>query len=189
MEDVAYSKKDSFVNFTNYQYKEKYQTIELVILSIIGFVIPIFLKHPQIIIGAIINALLFRSALTMNFKRTIPLIIFPSIGALVGGVLFGTYTPFLLYLIPIIWIGNTSYVLIAKLISKNIKKNYGGNVLIASLVKSGFLFGSTVLLVTFFGFPQVFLVAMGIMQLYTALLGGTFAMVVTSIEQKLLLKK
>lgn len=188
-EKELYAEKKSFFNFTVFEYNEKYNMIELVIFSLVSFVIPIFFGHPQLLIGTIINAILFRSALTTKFQRIIPLIMLPSIGALVGGALFGGFTPFLIYFMPMIWAGNALYVLTAKFISKKIKKNFGGNVLLASLFKSALLFGSAFIMVTFFGFPSMFLIAMGIMQVYTALMGGAIAATYTAIEQNVRAKK
>jgi hypothetical protein len=189
IEEKTFLEKKSFLNFTVFDYNKKYQNIELIILSLASFVIPLFFGHPQLLIGTIVNALLFKSALTSSFKKTLPIILLPSIGALVGGVLFGGFTPFLLYFIPIIWISNALYVLTAKFTSQKMKQNYGGNVLIASLLKSGLLFASAIIMVTFFGVPSVFLTVMGLLQLYTALLGGTAALVYLKIEQSIKVKK
>ena len=167
--------KNSFWNFTIEDYSSKYNNVELFILSALSLTIPLFLGHPQLLIGSIINALLFRAALTMNFKKSLPIILLPSVGAYLGGVLFGGATAFLLYFIPVIWLANFTYIFTAKFVSNKFKKNYGSNVLVASVAKSALLFSAAFIAVTFFGFPAMFLTAMGLFQLYTALIGGTIA--------------
>ncbi len=181
---MNYSNKNikEFLNFKIHDYSSRYVTIELIILSTLSFLLPIFIGHPQWVIGIAINFLLFRASLSMNYWRTLPTILLPSIGVFTAGILFGSLTSYLLYFIPFIWLGNFVYVFASKFVSHKFKKNYGLNVLSASLVKSGILFTSAFVMVTFFGFPKVFLVSMGVFQLVNALVGGYLALSMTKIE-------
>jgi hypothetical protein len=174
--------ENGFLNFQIHDYSSFYLNIELVVLSTLSFTLPIFLGHPQWLIGIIINFLLFRAALTMNFWRTLPVILLPSIGVFTAGVLFGGMTSYVLYFIPFIWLGNAIYVFAGKFVSHKLKKNYGLNVIAGSLIKSGLLFGTAFIMVQFFGFPGIFLTTMGIFQLVNALIGGFLATSITKIE-------
>jgi hypothetical protein len=153
------------------------ENIQMIFLSMIGFFLPFVLGHPQILIGVIVNALLIIGATYLRGHKILPLILLPSLGVLTAGVIFGAYTMFLLYLIPFIWIGNVTYVYAYKHINfkkKNLKNNMLG-VGIASILKAGFLFGITFLLIQLSVVPPIFLTAMGILQLTTALIGGVVA--------------
>lgn len=177
--------KQSFLNYQLVEYSNVRENVEIVALSVISFFLPMFLGHPQLLIGSIVNALLFRSALTTRFTKTLPLILLPSIGVFVGGILFGGLTPYMLAFIPFIWIGNATYVLLAKKIAQVSKKDFGQSVLGASVIKAGVLFVTAVVFVNVFSFPAIFLTAMGILQLSTAVLGGATALIITKSEQKI----
>ena len=176
----------AFVNHRIYDYATRYSNIELVILSMLSISLPILIGHPQLVIGSIVNMLLFRVALSMQIKRALPIILLPSIGAYMGNVLFGEATPFLLYFIPVIWVSNALYVLIGKLVVHRLKKDYGASVLVASAFKSIFLFSAAYIAVIFFGFPALFLTAMGVFQFITAMIGGYTAYLGTKLENRLL---
>jgi hypothetical protein len=160
-----------------YDIKNIEENIQMVLLSMIGFFLPFVLGHPQILVGILVNAMLIVGATYLKGHKLLPLIILPSLGVLSAGVIFGTYTIFLLYLIPFIWIGNAIYVYVYRHVSfkeYGWKNNFLG-VGVASILKAGFLFGSTFLLVQFAIVPSMFLTAMGLLQLTTALIGGIIA--------------
>ncbi len=152
----------------------------LVLFSLTVFFIPIVLIHVtifpnQLVIGTLVNSLLAGSALYLTFKKSLPVILLPAIGALISGIIFGPFTAFLAYLVPFIWIGNALYVYFIKNINLVNKINYIPAVLISSFLKAAFLFSSTFALVSFGIIPGVFLVPMGIIQFATALIGGFIA--------------
>lgn len=180
--------KNSFLDFQIYDYSSLYQTVELVALSLLSFLLPIVMGHPQFLIGSMINLMLFRSALSMDFKRTLPVILLPSIGVVTAGVLFGGLTGFTMFFIPFIWVGNAIYVIVAKFVSYRVKDNYGLNVLLASSIKSGLLFTAAFFMVGLFGFPAVFLKAMGLLQFITGCIGGVSALLLTKAENFLLVR-
>jgi len=146
-------------------------------LSMVGFFLPFVLGHPQILVGIIVNAMLIVGATYLKGHKILPLILLPSLGVLTAGVIFGTYTVFLLYLIPFIWLGNAIYVYVYKYANATkhkLKNNFLG-IGIASILKAGFLFGVTFILVSLAIVPPMFLTAMGVLQLVTALIGGVVA--------------
>jgi len=173
--DYSYIKKvyyDSIYNLKNIE-----ENIQMVLLSMIGFFVPFVLGHPQILVGIIVNAMLILGATYMRGHKLLPLILMPSIGVMTAGILFGNYTVFLLYLIPLIWLGNAVYVYAYKyfnMTTHGIKNNLIG-LGVASVAKTVLLFGVTFLLVSFAILPSMFLSAMGMLQIVTALIGGIVA--------------
>jgi len=160
-----------------YDLKRIEENIQMIILSMTVFFLPFVLGHPQILVGVIVNAMLIVGATYLKGHKLLPLILLPSLGVLTAGVLFGTYTIFLLYLIPFIWLGNAVYVYVYKYVifKENTWKNNFFGVGVASILKAGFLFGVTFLLVQFAIVPSMFLTVMGVLQLTTALIGGIVA--------------
>jgi hypothetical protein len=120
---------------------------------------------------------LILAAINLKGKKLLPVVIFPSLGALAGGYLFGGLTSALVYLIPFIWIGNTILVLSFKYFKLLKRQNFLITLVIGSVLKTCFLFGITALLVSLSVIPHAFLTAMGLMQLLTALAGGLFAFI------------
>jgi len=164
------------------------ENIQMMVLSMIGFFLPFVLGHPQIIVGVIVNAMLIIGATYLKGNKMLPLILLPSIGLLTAGVIFGTYTLFLLYIIPFIWLGNAVYVYVYKHV--NFRENtWNGRILgviVASILKAALLFGITFLLVQLTVVPTVFLTAMGVIQLITALIGGVIAVGIVKCRERVL---
>ncbi len=170
-----------------YNIKNIEENIHLVVLSAIAFFLPFVLGHPQILIGVIVNAMLIVGATYLKGHKLLPIILLPSLGVLTAGVLFGTYTIFLLYLIPLIWLGNTVYVYVYKHVSFK-ENSWKGNVLgvgVASILKAGLLFGATFILVQLSVLPTMFLTAMGLLQIVTALIGGILAVGIVKTREKI----
>jgi hypothetical protein len=144
--------------------------LQLPLLYFLTFAIPILLEGPQLLIGVLINFLLVISISQYKFKEILPALILPSFSVYIYGLLFTGATSFLPFLIPLIVTGNTIYVLIFKYF-----KNKYLDIVLASLLKTIFIFVSTYILVKTMGLPQIFLITMGINQLITALVGGFLA--------------
>lgn len=183
--------KSNFLNFRIFDYNTKYANIEFLVLCVVSFSIPFLLSHPQLLVGSVVNALLFRASLSMDFKKSLPIIFLPSVAAYLGGVLFGGATSFLLYFIPVIWLSNASYVYFNKLLSHRLFSGskflrFGLNIILSSGLKSLILFVFAFLAVTFFSFPPLFLTVMGLFQFLTAIIGGFSAYFMTLGENKVL---
>ena len=172
----------SYLNYTVYDYTSLFQVMEILLLSSLCYFLPMVMTHPQWVLGTIVNAILFRLALSSKFVRTLPAILLPSLGVFTAGLLFGSLTKYVIYFIPFIWIANSIYVLAIKYISHKYEQNYTSNVIVPSLLKSAFLFAAALLMVYVFSFPAAFLTAMGLMQLFTALGGGYLASIITKLE-------
>ncbi len=156
------------------------KTLELIILSSLALITPIFLKHPQILVGVIINAILIKGALSLKKYQLLPLIIMPSVGVVLGGYLFGGLTKFVFFIMPFIWLGNTILIYLFK---KRTNKNYIFTLLLASFSKMTFLFLSALILYLLNIIPKPLLMAMGYMQFITAILGGTLVLTELKIEK------
>jgi hypothetical protein len=150
------------------------RTIPVSFLAITA--IPLFISSPQLLVGSIVNGILFVSSLKMNLRQRILLSILPSLSAIAHGVIFGGATAYLIYLAPFIWIGNFALMQTIRVASVNIG-NIGSTV-VASMIKSFWLFGAAVLLFQFNLIPQAMVPLMGIAQLMTALIGGIGAAVI-----------
>ena len=138
-----------------------------VILPALAFSIPFLVAGPQLLTGTVVNTLLFLSASRASKKTAITTALLPSIGALLNGLVFGKFTPFLLYFLPFIWISN---LILISIFQNNSRPVFG--ILSASIVKSLFLFIIAFVFFRLSVVPQIFLTAMGIFQLTTAVLGG-----------------
>ncbi len=166
--------KRSF-DVTEYQFSSAYKYIELFVFSAAGFFIPFFMGHPQIVVGILVNSFLISSSLKLRDYKILPVVLMPSLGALSRGLLFGPYTPFLLYMIPFIWLGNYLLVFAFRQFKLKKKLNYWITLVIGIFLKSGFLFIAAYALYSFGAVPAVFLTAMGVMQAATAFGGGVAA--------------
>jgi hypothetical protein len=118
----------------------------------------------QLIVGTIVNFCLAYAAIKVSgsMLKLAPLIILPSIGAYLSGIVFGVQTSSLLYILPAIWLANAAYVFLAK----------ERKVIEASIAKASMLFAYASGLVLLGIVPAAFLIAMGPVQLATALAGG-----------------
>jgi len=146
------------------------EKVQLAVVYILAFTVPFIFKQPQLLIGSIINFILIFSVSRYGVKKILPLLFLPSLASFLNGLLFGVFTPYLLYLLPFIILSN----LILVLTVKYVRIKYL-NIVVASLLKACFLFSATYILFNTIHIPEIFLTTMGIIQLYTALIGGFLA--------------
>lgn len=178
----------------NYSYLQKQdynlgylqQNIEMIIYSLICFFAPFLLGHPQIIVGAVVNAALIMAALNLKDYKLLPVIIIPSLGVLSRGIIFGPYTIFLIYMIPFIWAGNAIFVITFKKLNLGLKFNKWVTLGVGSLLKTAFLFSSAFIFIKIGVLPPMFLTTMGLFQLYTALLGGVLAFGAQAVKKRMI---
>lgn len=142
------------------------------------FALPMITHGPQLLIGTAVNLLLFLGAKKLTTKELIPLSILPSLGALTNGVLFGSLTLFLVYFAPVIWVSN---YLMMKIFQQTTKLPTVLSVAIASIAKATMLFTVALIFFRLSIVPQIFLTAMGTIQLTTAVLGGLLALTITKL--------
>jgi hypothetical protein len=159
----------------DYAMSNVYENIEMVAYSAVCFFLPLLMGHPQIVVGIAVNAMLVTAALNLKSYKLLPVILLPSMGVLSRGILFGPLIKFLIYFIPFIWAGNAILVFSFKHFKLKKKMNYWLTLAIGTVLKSGFLFLSALVLYKLSIVPAVFLTAMGLMQATTAILGGAAA--------------
>lgn len=176
-------------NSNIYDIKNGTENIHLIVLSAAGFFLPFILGHPQILVGTVVNAMLIIGATYLKGHKMLPLILLPGLGVLAAGILFGTYTPFLLYMLPFIWMSNALYVYVYKhfnINSRTLKDNISGAGA-ASVLKVALLFAAAFVMVRMSLLPPVFLKAMGLFQLSTAVSGAALAIVIVKSREKIVL--
>lgn len=155
----------------------------------LSFLVPFFLGHPQWLVGTIVNVCLFSAVIFLPKKFFLPLIIFPSLGVLARGVVFGPFTPFLIYFLPFIWLANLILILVFRgLTSQKSLKVFKEvrplvAVFIAATAKYLFLFTTAFIYFRLDFVPGAFLQAMGTNQLFTALSGGLISFIILRFVQ------
>ncbi len=162
-----------------FRYAERFgrENLELVIYSMTVFFVPFLIGHPQLLVGTIVNAGLVLAGLNLRGYKVFGVAVMPSLAVLSRGIIFGPFTFFILYMIPFIWIGNIAYAY-----SFNLIKNRIAALIAGTIVKVSLLFAVALLLVKIGILPAIFLSAMGLMQLYTAIAGGVLALGINKIK-------
>ncbi|MFA5077429.1 MAG: hypothetical protein WC488_03305 [Candidatus Micrarchaeia archaeon] len=151
---------------------EKYWKIELAVYSAIAFSLPFLFPSSQLVTGTIVNALLIISALHFKGRQVLPVVMLPSIAALLNGAVFGPFTLFLVYMLPFIWAGNFLLVHIIRELQSAARLGYFKTLVLASVSKSALLFSGAFVLAGLSLVPSALLFQMGPMQFATALMGG-----------------
>jgi len=159
--------------------------VEMMVYATISFSLPFLLGHEQLLVGAVVNCALVLAALNLKGARLLPVIILPSIGAYLAGLIFGVASSALLCMLPFIWIGNAVLVLSIKYFVLDKKTHRVAALGIGAAAKAAFLFLSAFALLSFGMVPAAFLTAMGIFQIATALLGGSAALVLQEGKRRL----
>lgn len=139
------------------------------------FALPMITHGNQLLVGTAVNTLLFLGAQKLTKKELVPLAILPSLGAIANGVLFGSLTMFLLYFAPAIWIANYFMMIVFRRLRSFYRIE---GVIVASLVKSALLFSVAFTLFKLSIVPSIFLTAMGIVQIITAVAGGCISIAI-----------
>jgi len=154
-----------------------------IILPVLAFSIPFLLTGPQWLTGTMVNSLLYiASSKQTRGKQLVFISLLPSVGAISNGILLGKFTPFLILFLPSIWIGNMILVKsFAKL--KNVF-SFPFSVIFSSTLKTAVLYLSALILVGNHLAPNIFLSSMGMIQLFTALMGGTIAFTLFKIAKR-----
>lgn len=124
-------------------------------LGFFSFAIPFFFSKSQILTGTFVNSALFLTAIFLPKKYFLPIIIFPSLAVLSRGLIFGPFTPFLVYFLPAIWLGN--FLLIFTFRKFSAYANFFLNIFFASLFKWAILNFTAKIYFSLHLVPQLFL--------------------------------
>ena len=161
---------------------QKYLLLRLnFVVYFLGLSIPLVISQPQLITGTVVNSLFFIASEKLDRKALYPMLILPSLGAILHGVLFGPQTIFLFYFLPFIWIGNYLQV---NIFSFTKQQNYLVRIFSSALVKYLLLFIAANVYSQVYLVPQVFIASMGVIQFTTACLGGLLAYFVLQLFKK-----
>lgn len=178
--NVAFEQMNKLVQERRFITSTIIEYAEFAILCLLAAGIPLLLRHPQMLVGVTVNFALIMTAVNVRgWQKVVPLVVLPSVAAAVGGFLFGSFTMYLLYLIPVIWLGNASLVFLMKYLHVQKRMPFLAVLPVAGGVKMLILVSVTFILVTMGILPSLFLTAMGLMQLVTAIGGGLIAFPVT----------
>lgn len=141
--------------------------------------------HSQLIVGSIVNTALILAGLNLKgWNKLILVATLPSISAVGSGYIFGSITKATLYMIPGIWLGNFSLIIIMKYLYANKNINYFISSIVAILIKVAFIFGVLNIWMAFSILPNQGLVAntlkntMGLTQLITASVGAIITFII-----------
>lgn len=153
-----------------------------ILLPLTAFLAPFLVSGPQWLTGTLVNCLLVLAGLALSRRALALTVILPSLGALAHGALFGPFTPFLVFFLPVIWMGNALFVSSQCFLARFLSAPQ--SVLAGALLKTALLYGVALLYVNLHWVPPPFLVAMGAIQFVTALAGGWMALGILSFSSK-----
>jgi hypothetical protein len=97
----------------------------------------------------------------MKKNLLLPLIMLPSLGVLARGAVFGPFTMFLVYMMPVIWLANALLVRGIRYFSATRSWNVLVALCISVAMKCALLFGIAWALVSLGVLPNIFLTTMG----------------------------
>lgn len=147
------------------------------LLFTLPLLIPFLISEPQLLVGSVVNCMLFLAAYRFSNKHLLLLAVLPSLAALGRGLVFGSSTPFILFFLPFIWIGNMILI--------GVVRNAGElgflKITLAAFLKAALLAVVASIYVQYDWVPQMFLSAMGLTQFATALIGGLGALTFTTL--------
>lgn len=141
----------------------------------LSILIPLLIGKPQLLVGSAVNFLITYSTLKYGIKKTIPVLLLPSITATATGILFNGATIFLLHVMPFIMFSN---FILSYFVSKQKPIYY----LLGILLKGGFLYIAYSAMNTIIGLPSVFISSI-YMQFITAAIGVSLALGLFSLEK------
>ncbi len=196
--------KENVLDKTICKFPEKIDSIQSIIIGLIGFLVPTFLAqlmntifgiqsiisiNSQIIVGSIVNAILVISAINIKgYKKIVGIVTMPSISTILSGYVFGTASVYMVYMVPAIWLGNFVLIYAYKFILLEKKKNYFLAGIVGIIAKILVIFATFEMLNLFSVFPTKLVsslqVAMGTTQLITACIGMLVAFVIYQVEKR-----
>ena len=154
----------------------KWEKITLYSMYALSVLVPLVIGKPQLLVGSIINFLIVYSTLQYGIKKTLPILILPSLTATTSGLLFDGATYFLLYLTPFIIFSN---VILSYFISKKSSVHF----ILGIIAKGSFLLSAYWILTHLIGLPTIFLTST-YLQFATATVGVLFAVSLYNYSQK-----
>lgn len=155
------------------------------LLQIIFGKTSVIASNSQIIVGSIVNTALIMAGLNLKgWNQLILIATLPSLSAVGSGYIFGSLTKVTLYMIPGIWLGNFSLIILMKYLYANKKVKYAISAIISILVKVAIIFGVLNIWMAASVLPNQGTVAealrntMGLTQLITASIGAVISILI-----------
>lgn len=172
-------------------YSKVVDVMQIILICFAALVVPTFVPtwikalfgaesflavNSQLIVGTIVNTALVMTAINLKgWKKIVGIITLPSISSLLGGYIFKTASPFMIYMIPAIWLGNFAIVYSYKLLLVSKQKNYFLAGIVGIVTKVAIIFAFFNIINLFGVFPEkvaiMFKTAMGATQAITATSG------------------
>lgn len=145
-------------------------------------------SNSQIIVGSIVNTALIMTGLNMKGWRKILLIAtLPSLSAIGSGYIFGSLSKVTIFMVPGIWLGNFSLIMLMKYFFANKGINYIFSAIISIVVKTSIIFGVLNIWMALSILPNQGIVAstlrntMGLTQGATATIGAVISLLIIKI--------
>lgn len=149
--------------------------------------------NSQIIVGSIVNtALIFTGINITGWRKIILIATLPSLSAIGSGYIFGSLSKATIFMVPGIWLGNFSMIMLMKYFYANKGINYIFSAIITIVVKTAIIFGVLNIWMAFSILPNQGTVAnalrntMGLTQGATATIGAviSFLIIKTGFRKK-----
>lgn len=153
-----------------------------VILPALAFSIPLLVSGPQLLTGTVVNTLLILSTTKLAENKWTTIAVLPSIAALLNGVLFAKFTPFLLFFLPCIWVGNYAFMKAYTEIRR--RSSFPVGLLFSAGLKTLILYLSVLFYFQLHLVPEVFITIMSVFQFVTAIAGGILAYVLLRVTTR-----
>lgn len=142
-------------------------------------------SNSQVIVGSIVNTALIVTGLNLKGWRKLVLVAtLPSLSAVGSGYIFGNLTKVTMFMIPGIWLGNFSLIMLMKYLYANKNLNYVLSTIISIVVKVAIIFGVLNIWMLASVLPSEGIVAntlrntMGLTQIITATIGATISFII-----------
>lgn len=191
-----------------YDFSKSVDIFQTILIFLIALIVPTFLGatiknlfgansivtvNSQLIVGSIVNTALIVSAINLKgWSKILGIITMPSISTILSGYVFQTASPYMVWMIPAIWIGNFALVYAYKFIMLSKNKNYFLAGIIGIIVKVAIIAISFNIIKSFGIFPEKLIgnlqIAMTTTQLITASIGAIISFGIYSIEKSVLQK-
>ena len=149
-------------------------------------------SNSQLIVGSIVNTALIMSGLNLKgWRRILAVATLPSLSAISSGFIFGSLTKVTIFMVPGIWLGNFSLIMLMKYLYANKKTNYILSAVISIVVKVAIIFSVLNIWMLASVLPNQGNVAdtlrntMGLTQLITATIGAIISFAIMKMFVKL----
>jgi len=153
-----------------------WEKITLYSMYSLSVLVPLIIGKPQLLVGSIINFLIVYSTLRYGFKKTVPILVLPSLTAIGTGLLFDGATYFLMYLSPFIIISN---MILSYFVSKKTNIYF----ILGVFSKGIFLVLAYRVLMEYIGLPIIF-ISSSYLQFVTAIVGVLTAVTLYDFSKK-----